>query len=109
MPALAGATASAIAGAAVPAEAASPAAAASVPSQPEVTADGTGVPQQVADRLFAGLADGTANADDLAVPASIADPTGCQGPIAPIRDSGSAQANLDSLLWESGDSSWLDD
>jgi len=64
------------------------------------------VSQHVADGLFAAL-DGVADAAESAVlgGGEQAEPPALA---AQMSAGGSAQADLDSLLWESGDSSWLD-
>jgi hypothetical protein len=61
------------------------------------------VSQQVADGLFAALGGGAVNAAELAL-GNIA-----QGLAAQLDAAGSAQAKLDSLIWESDASSWQSD
>jgi hypothetical protein len=62
------------------------------------------VPQHVADGLFAALGRGAVDAADLAG----ADVAVRQALAAQMSAAGSAQANLDRLVWESEDSSWRD-
>jgi hypothetical protein len=65
------------------------------------------VSQHVADDLFAAVGRGVVALDELAI---LANGEQATSPVlaAQMSAGGSAQANLDSLLWESGDSSWLD-
>jgi hypothetical protein len=65
------------------------------------------VPQYAADGLFTALG-GTADTVELAVLGSGVEQAGLQALTAETSAAGSAQAELDRLLWESGDSSWLD-
>ena len=62
----------------------------------------------LADGLFAALDRGTVEAAELAILGSGAEQSLGQTLAAEMSTAGSAQANLDSFLWESGDSSWLD-
>jgi hypothetical protein len=66
------------------------------------------VSQHAADSLFTALARGPVDADESAVLGSIAEPALCQGLTAQASEAASAQADLDRLLWDGGDSSWLD-
>jgi hypothetical protein len=66
------------------------------------------VPQYVADGLFAALGRGAADTAELAIVGSRADLAVRQALAAEMSAAGSAQANLDSLLWASEDSSWQD-
>jgi hypothetical protein len=65
------------------------------------------VSEHVADGLFAALGDAV-DAAELAVLGSGTEQAVGQALAAQMSAAGSAQANLDSLLWESEDSSWLD-
>jgi hypothetical protein len=67
-----------------------------------------GVSRQAADGLFTALARGVVDPDELTVLGDIADPGAQRASIAEASEGGSGQADLDRLLWESGDSSWLD-
>jgi hypothetical protein len=67
-----------------------------------------GVSRQAADGLFTALACGVVDPDELTVLGDIADPGAQRASIAEASEGGSGQADLDRLLWESGDSSWLD-
>jgi hypothetical protein len=71
------------------------------------SADAARVSQHVADGLFAALG-GAVDAAELAVLGSGVEQAAGQALATQMSVAGSAQANLDSLLWESGDSSWLD-
>jgi hypothetical protein len=64
--------------------------------------------QQLADELFAALARGPVDADESAVLGSIAGSVLGQASTAEASEAGSAQADLERFLWESGDSSWSD-
>ena len=66
------------------------------------------MPQQLADGLFAALGRGAVDPAELAILGSDADQAVGQALAAQMSASGSVQANLDRLFWESGDSSWLD-
>jgi hypothetical protein len=72
------------------------------------SAGAAGVPQHVADGLFAALARGALDSDELAVPASLVESTAYQALIAQISQAGFAEADFDGVLWEGGDSNWLD-
>jgi hypothetical protein len=61
-----------------------------------------------ADSLFTALARGPVDADESAVLGSIAESALCQGLTTQANHTASVQADLDRLLWERGDSSWLD-
>jgi hypothetical protein len=63
---------------------------------------------QLADGLFAALGSGAVDPGELAILGSGADQFVGQALAAQMSAAGSAQANLDQLLWESGDSSWQD-
>jgi hypothetical protein len=65
------------------------------------------VPQYAADGLFTALGGGVEMAE-LAVLGNGAEQAGLQALTAETSAAGSAQAELDRLLWESEDSSWLD-
>ena len=71
------------------------------------SADAARVSQRAADGLFAALG-GAVDAAELAVLGSGTEQAVGQALAAQMSAAGSAQANLDSLLWESEDSSWLD-
>jgi hypothetical protein len=62
----------------------------------------------LADELFAALARGPVDADESAVLGSIAGSVLGQASTAEASEAGSAQADLERFLWESGDSSWSD-
>jgi hypothetical protein len=65
------------------------------------------VPQQAADGLFAALG-GAVDAGEFAVVGSRLEQAVRETLAAEMSAAGSAQADLDRLLWESGDSSWQD-
>jgi hypothetical protein len=65
------------------------------------------VSEHVADDLFAALG-GAVDVAELAVLGSGAEQAVRQALAAQMSAAGSAQANVDRLLWENGDSSWLD-
>ena len=73
-----------------------------------VSAGAARVPQHLADGLFSALGRGAVDAAELAILGSGAEQSVGQALAAEMSAAGSAQANLDRLLWESGDSSWLD-
>jgi hypothetical protein len=73
-----------------------------------VPAGAAGVLRHAADGLFAALGGGAADAAGLGIAGSGADPDVGEGLAAARSAAGSAQANLDRLLWENGDSSWQD-
>jgi len=64
--------------------------------------------QQAVDGLFTALGRGAADVAALAIAGNRADAAVSQASAAAMSAAGSAQANLDSFLWESEDSSWLD-
>jgi hypothetical protein len=66
------------------------------------------VPQHLADGLFAALGRGAVDAAELAALGSGDEQSVGQVLAAEMSAAGSAQANLDSLLWASEDSSWQD-
>jgi hypothetical protein len=63
---------------------------------------------QVADNLFAALARGPVDANESAVLGRIAEAALDQGLTEQGSQPGSGRADLERLLWQSGDSSWLD-
>ena len=69
--------------------------------------DAARVSRHVADGLFAAL--GTVDAAELAVLGSRAEQAVREALASQMSAAGSAQANPDSFLWDSEDSSWLDD
>ena len=71
------------------------------------SADAARVSQRAADGLFAALG-GAVDAAELAVLGNGAEQAVRQASAAQMSAAGSSQASLDSLLWESEDSSWLD-
>jgi hypothetical protein len=77
-------------------------------ANPSVPAGVARVPQHLADGLFAALGRGAVDAAELAALGSGAEQSVGQVLAAETSAAGSAQANLDSLLWASEDSSWLD-
>jgi hypothetical protein len=66
------------------------------------------VSQHAADSLFTALARGPVDADESAVLGSIVESALYQEFTSKASDIASTQADLDRLLWEHGDSSWLD-
>jgi hypothetical protein len=64
--------------------------------------------QQAVDGLFTALGRGAEDAAELAVLGSGAEQAVREAWAAQMSEAGSAQANFDSLLSESGDSSWQD-
>jgi hypothetical protein len=66
------------------------------------------VSPHLAAGLFTALAHGTVDTAELTVVGGGADLAVCQALAARMSAAGSAQANLECLLWGSGDSSWLD-
>jgi hypothetical protein len=66
------------------------------------------VSQRVADGLFAILGGGAAAPAELALFGNGADADVRQALAAQMSAGGPTQSDLDRLLWESGDSSWLD-
>ena len=66
------------------------------------------VPQHLADGLFAALGRGAVDAAELAALGSGDEQSVGQVLAAEMSAAGLAQANLDSLLWASEDSSWQD-
>jgi hypothetical protein len=110
-PSLAGLTTGMVAGAAASASTASPALAADVPSQQSTSAaamTSRKVSAQLADDWFAALARGPVDADESAVLGSIAEPSLGQTPTAQANEAESARIDLERLLWEIADSSWID-
>jgi hypothetical protein len=67
------------------------------------------VSRHVADRLFTALGRGAVGTAELAIAGYGAEPGAPEAWAAQTSAVVSAQANLDRLLWESGDSSWQDD
>jgi len=65
------------------------------------------VSRHVADGLFAALGDAV-DAAELTILGSITESALCQGLTTQADHTASVQADLDRLLWERGDSSWLD-
>jgi sugar lactone lactonase YvrE len=109
-PSLADLTTSVVASPVAPASDASPASVAGVSSQQSTsatTATSSKVSPQLADELFAAVARGPVDADESAVLGSIAEPALCQGLTAQASEAASTQADLDRLLWDTGNSSWL--
>ena len=76
--------------------------------QSNVSAGVTRVPQHLADGLFSALGRGAVDAAELAILGSSAEQSVGQVLASQMSAAGSAQANLDRLLWESEDSSWQD-
>jgi len=114
LPASAGATTSVVAAPAVSASAAVAVKATALVSAVGVSAQGTAsagaarASRQAADDLFAALGRG-ADAAGLAIPAdSGGEQSAGEALATQMSAAASAQANLDSLFWESADSSWLD-
>jgi hypothetical protein len=66
------------------------------------------VSQHVADDLFTALGRGAAGPAELALLSSGAEEAMGQALAAQMGAAGSAQANLENLLWENEDSTWLD-
>jgi len=81
---------------------AGPAAASSAGAVASQQAGAARVSQHAADGLFAALGSGVVNAAELALGGA------SQGLAAELGASGSAQAKLDSLIWESEESVWQD-
>ena len=72
------------------------------------SSDAAQVPQQLADGLFTALARGAVDPAELASLGSVADRAVSQALAAQVSAAGSAQANLDRLLWGAdGESDWL--
>jgi hypothetical protein len=76
--------------------------------QADAPAAAVRVSQHAADSLFTALTRVPVDADESAVLGSIAESTFYQGLTAQASEAGPTQADIDRLLWESGDSSWLD-
>jgi hypothetical protein len=96
------------AGAGVAAKAAVPLSAVGVASRPGLSAGVARVPQHVADDLFAALGRGAVGAAELALLSSGTEQAMGEALAAQMSAGGSTRANLDDLLWESEDSTWLD-
>jgi hypothetical protein len=110
-PSLANLTTSLIAGAATSTGAASVVSIAGLSSPegvPVAAAPSGKVSPPLADALFAALAREPVDADASAVLGSLAEPALCQELTTQASNPGSVQADLDRLLWDRGDSSWLD-
>jgi hypothetical protein len=110
-PLLADLTTSVVAGAATSANAASPVSTTTISRQGSTSAATTissRVSQQLADVLFTALARGPVDADESAVLGSIAESALGQGVTVQASEAASVQADLDRLLWERGNSSWLE-
>ncbi len=89
-------------------EALGPVSSVGVASRASASAGAAQVPQQLADGLFTALARGAVDPAELAILDSGEEQAVSQALAAQMSAGGSAQANLDNLLWESEDSSWLD-
>jgi hypothetical protein len=98
-------TASAVAGPVAPVSAK---AAAGVSLHSGASAVPAHVPQHAADGVFTALGRGAVDATELAVLGSSAEQAVREALAAQMSAAGSAQANPDSSLWDSEDSSWLD-
>ena len=80
-----------------------------VSPRPSASAGAAHVPQQLADGLFAALARGAVDPAELAILGSGAEQAVGQALAAQMSAAGSAQANLDRLLWGSAwETDWLD-
>jgi hypothetical protein len=96
------------AGAVLPQLTTSVVAAPAAPVSAGIARSASGVSQHVADGLFAILGRGAVAPAELSLLGSGGDAAVTQALAEQMSAAGSAQASLDNLLWENGDSSWQD-